>query len=195
MATTSKQLFRPRMRPAFTVLIPCDPERLVKIFGRRLDMEEADVEGDFTARHGVLRIPLDQTRFWTPCLELMIDEVVEDESDSGNQISTIHTRLWGTFTPRPEVWTAFVFAIGTLVILSVLSSVYGLAQLALTRTPIALLVPPVCVLFAGILYLAALVGQGLSLAEMYRLRAFVDDALRDAEAPEEELKPPAIRIA
>jgi hypothetical protein len=33
-----------------------------------------------------------------------------------------------------------------------------------------------------LLYLSALIGQGLSISEMYRLRAFVDDCLREAES-------------
>lgn len=169
---------RPRMRPSFRVQVACSGEEVRDAFERRLGADADGVEGDFSTRHGVLRVPESRRRFWTPCLDLTIDD--DDSSDA--VASGPRARLWGTFSPRAEVWTAFVFTIGTLVIVSVFTGVYGIAQLVLGHPPLALLVPVFAVLAAAIVYLAALVGQGLSIADMYHLRAFVDDCLRDAEA-------------
>lgn len=145
---------------------------------RHLVLDAEDVEGDLSARrHGVLRIPQRKRRFWTPCLDLTIEDAAGDESLP----SRVQTKLWGTFSPRPEIWTGFVFAIGTLVISSVFASVWGVAQLALGHSTFAFLVPVGAVLLAALLYVSALVGQGLSISEMYRLRAFVDDCLREAD--------------
>lgn len=91
-------------------------------------------------------------------------------------------RIWGTFSLRPEIWTAFMFAIGTLVIGSIFASIHGLAELVLGRTPFALLVPLASACRAGLIYVAALVGQGLSISDMCRLRAFIDDSLRESES-------------
>jgi hypothetical protein len=174
------------MRPSFSILVDCDTGRLMESILRQLEVDAEEVEGNLTARLGVLRVPLGQRRFWTPSLELAIDKAVDgtvdDSSHTEGEASTSQSRLWGTFSPRPEVWTAFVFSIGVLVIISVFSSVYGIAQLAMGQTPNALIVPAICIALAGGLYLAALIGQGLSLSEMYRLRAFVDDCLRRAES-------------
>lgn len=164
---------RPRMRPTFVVEVACRGDTLMMIFNRQLLAESEDVEGEFSKRHGSLRIPPGGRRFWTPSLDLTID----DES----QFDAASARLWGTFSPRAEIWTAFVFAIGTLVVVSIFASVFGIAQLALGTPPYALAIPVFAVALAGILYLAALVGQGLSISEMYRLRAFVDDCIREAE--------------
>jgi hypothetical protein len=168
---------RPRMRPSFSVEAACDADRLRSTIGRLLVLDAEDIEGELSARHGVLRIPEEGRRFWTPCLELTIEELEDDPPVE----SLGRSKLWGTFSPRAEIWTAFVFTIGTLVILSIFSGVYGIAQLALGRPPFALLVPLGSALVGALLYVSALVGQGLSISDMYRLRAFIDDCLRETE--------------
>lgn len=98
-------------------------------------------------------------------------------------------RIWGTFSPRAEIWTALVFSIGTLAGVGVFATMIGLAQLGLGWTPSALLALPVVLVASLALQLAALIGQGLSVAEMYRLRAFFDDCLRDTTAAEARAEP------
>ena len=169
---------RPRMRPSFRVPVACSVDRLRDTIERRLVLDAEDIEGELSARHVVLRIPEANRRFWTPGLELTLREVEEEVGES----EKARSQLWGTFSPRDEIWTGFVFAIGTLAVVSLFAFVYGIAQLALDRAPYALLTPIVASVLALLLYVSALVGQGLSISEMYRLRAFVDDCLREAEA-------------
>ena len=166
------------MRPSFRVHVDSPAERLRRVIEARLILDAAEVEGDLSSRHGVLRIPADKRHFWTPCLELTLAESARDESGEQAEQSS----LWGTFSPRAEIWTAFVFTIGTLVVISLFATLFGVAQLVLGHPPFALLLPVAAVFAAGLLYVSALVGQGLSISEMYRLRAFVDDCLREAEA-------------
>lgn len=165
------------MRPSFRVSADCTAEQLRATIVRHLELDSSEVEGDLSSRHGVLRVPVESRRFWTPCLELTIEEVAGDPAGE----TPPRSKLWGTFSPPAEIWTAFVFAIGTLVVVSVFSSVYGIAQLALGRSAFALLTPLGAAVLGVLLYVAALVGQGLSISDMYRLRAFVDDCLREAE--------------
>lgn len=129
--------------------------------------------GTLKSGHCVLEIDPRERRFWTPSLDLMFDASSDEQPDE--------TDLWGTFSPRAEIWTALVFVMGTLAIVSFFATMIGLAQWALGHAPIALLVPVGASVLAALLYVAALVGQGLSIAEMYTLRAFLDDGLREAE--------------
>lgn len=165
---------RPRMRPTFRVEAECDRTDLIESLRRQLEADESDVVGTVSARQCALAVVREDRRFWTPSLDLAFDDVAEAD--------TSRTRIWGTFSPRPEIWTAYVFAIGTLVIASIFAGMYGLAQVALGETPVGLVVPVVAAGAGLVLYLTALIGQGLSIQEMYRLRAFVDDCLRTAEA-------------
>jgi len=165
------------MRPVFTVHAICTSDELMEAFRCRLDQEGEDVVGDFSARHGVLRITQSKRRFFTPCLDLTIEDLGDGEVGADPRT----TKLWGVFSPRPEIWTGFVFSIGTLIILSIFAVIYGIAQLVLGHLPFALLVPVIASALAALLYVSALVGQGLSISDMYRLRAFVDDCLREVE--------------
>ncbi len=169
---------RPRMRPSFRVDVDCSADQLRETIERQLASESEEVEGDLSSRHGFLRVPPDRRRFWTPCLELTL----EDCQPTPGESDPVQSRLWGTFSPRAEIWTAFVFTIGSLIILSVFATMFGVAQLVLGHAPVALLIPVGAAIAAVFVYVSALVGQGLSITDMYRLRAFVDDCLREAEA-------------
>lgn len=164
---------RLRMRPSFRIVARCPSERLRDALARHLAASAGRVGGTLKSGHCVLEIEAANRRFWTPSLDLMFD-AASDERRS-------ETDLWGTFSPRAEIWTALVFVMGTLVIVSFFATMIGLAQWALGHAPIALLVPVGAAIVAVLLYLAALVGQGLSITEMYTLRAFLDDCLREAE--------------
>lgn len=172
----------PRMRPSFRIETPCSNECLQDAFAERLAASAGQVVGTLKSGHCVLEVDARERRFWTPSLDLMFDSASADASP--------RTNLWGTFSPRAEIWTALVFAMGTLAIVSFFATMIGLAQWAIGHSPIALMVPAVAAVIAALLYLAALVGQGLSIAEMYTLRAFLDDCLRDAEARTARAMPP-----
>jgi len=163
------------MRPAFRIEARGDAEGLAEILRARLAAEQPYVDGDVARGQCTLRIPQSEQRFWTPFLDLMFEDAPKESG------GLPMVRLWGTFSPRAEVWTAFVFAIGTLVVVSVFAGVYGVAQLVLGRAPFALLIPLAAICASAFLYVAALVGQGLSISDMYRLRAFLDDCLRESE--------------
>ncbi len=166
---------RARVRPAFQIDALGEAESLAEILRARLEAEHPYIDGTVARGQCTLRVPQSEQRFWTPYLDIMFQDTPQELSERPT------VRLWGTFSPRPEIWTAFVFAIGTLVVVSIFAGVYGMAQWVLGRTPFALLVPPSAACGAGLLYLAALVGQGLSISDMYRLRAFIDDCLRESE--------------
>ncbi|MFK7894461.1 MAG: hypothetical protein AB8G23_01425 [Myxococcota bacterium] len=164
------------MRPAFRIEAEGDSETLATILKERLEAERGYIEGTVARGQCALLIPQSEQRFWTPCLDLMF------EDESAKPQNTSRVKIWGTFSPRPEIWTAFMFAMGVLIILSIFSGIYGVAQLALGRPPLALVIPLVAAFGAAFVYIAALVGQGLSITDMYRLRAFFDDCLRELES-------------
>ncbi len=141
----------------------------------RIDDNPQSVEGDFSRKHGRLHICGEKQHFWSPCLELTVAE--DDESEEG----VVATRVWGTFSPRPEIWLGFVFAIGVCLVVALLAMTFAVAQIMLGHRPWALMVPVVSLLIAVGIYVSAIVGQGLSGDEMYRIRSYVDECLREAE--------------
>jgi hypothetical protein len=163
------------MRPSFTLEVACRGEDAMEILGARLAANPHGVEGSFSRRHGVLCMPEANQRFWSPCLDLTIEEIAETLQDGSPAV-----RVWGTFSPRAEIWTAFVFAIGTLAIVAFASLFFGIAQVLSGHPPWAWVVPVLApVLTAGI-YVSALVGQGLAADDMHHMRAYVEACLREA---------------
>lgn len=170
----------PRMRPSFILEVPCRFRDAMEILRDRLGDNPQGVEGSFSSKHGVLCMPETDRRFWSPCLDLTLDEVTDRVGSSApSRPETV--KVWGTFSPRPEIWTGFVFAIGTLVIVSLASLFFGVAQLMLAHPPWALVVPVVATLLGGAIYTSALVGQGLSADDMYQMRAYVEACLQEAQ--------------
>jgi hypothetical protein len=174
------------MRPSFTASARCRSEDAVAVLRERLDENSQAVEGSFSRKNGVLRVCRENQRFWSPCLDLTIDDAssghapsmppARDDYDEGLKV-----KVWGTFSPRPEIWTGFVFSIGTALVISLVAVIFGSAQFMLGEAPWALLIPPVALLFVAGIYASALVGQGLSGDDIYSIRAYVDMCLREAE--------------
>jgi hypothetical protein len=148
----------------------------------RLEANGQSVEGTFSRKNAVLCMRPGKRRFWSPCLDLTLDGAEDPSADvPGVPKVDPSVKVWGTFSPRPEIWTAFVFAIGVLTVLSVINVFFGIAQFMSGQSPGALLIPVVAILVAAALYASALIGQGLSGDDMYRLRAYLDDCLDEAE--------------
>ena len=113
---------RPKMRPSFRIDVRSSRGRVEDIIETRLAAGRDDIEGTLKTKHCVLEITGPGRRFWTPSLDLMFDDTPSDAA-SGPEPGT---RVWGTFSPRAEIWTSFVFAIGTLAIVGTLSTAYAI---------------------------------------------------------------------
>ena len=150
---------RPKPRPRFTLssrLAP--PEIRARV--------NAQIKGDPRLRGIALeqRIELaiggDEHHFWSPQLVLQMHE-----AEGGG------TQLEARFGPDPYVWALYLFAYGTMLVVTFWALIFGTVQWWLGQTPSALLVAPVLALLAGLVYGASFVGQGLGAEQMYFLRA------------------------
>jgi hypothetical protein len=164
----------PKMRPRFVVEVPCAARHVMAALRDALAQPELEIEGELSERHGVLHVPEVDRRFWSTQLGLTI----EDRAATNDVRAT--TRVLGIFSPHPEIWTGFVFAIGTLVGVAVFGTMYAIVQMAMGDPPWALLAPLIATLLGGLVYTSTLVGQGLAAGEMYLLRSHLDDCLEEA---------------
>jgi hypothetical protein len=161
------------MRPRFSVEVACGVEDVMKALRGRLEDNAQGLSATYSRRHGVLEFPEEQRHFWSPRLSLTVDALDE----AGDR-----TRVSGLFSPHPHIWQAFVFSYGVLFILGFFGLMYGFAELALGRTPWAMLVSLGSGVLAAFVYGATFIGQGLGAEEMYRLRAYLDEGLEAAQA-------------
>jgi hypothetical protein len=174
--TRERTINWPRMRPRFFVDVSCGAEPIMDALRSGGADRGRSIEGHFSVRHGTLMMPEADRQFWSTRLDLTVDE-----EHTGADGTTVPTRVFGVFCPNPEIWQVYVFAMGTLAVLGICGLIYGFVQLALGHLPWALLVPLLCALIGALVYTSTLVGQGLAAPEMYELRSYLDDRLKEAE--------------
>lgn len=157
---------RPRMRPEF--ILPCQGEAR-DFFVRLRDTLVAGGSpyvGQVLNRHAYIQLARDQRSLLSPYLNL---QLVDDEGEC---------TLRGRFTPHPAVWTGFMAVYGVLGMIALGCLVFGLAQLTVKETPWVILAVPVCLGVAGFVYGAAVIGQGLTMDQMYEMRVFAERLAR-----------------
>jgi hypothetical protein len=166
----------PRMRPRFTVEVSCQPNHVMQALRADVRASERGIESHCSDHHAVLSVPEDERQFWSTQLGIAVEGTSRDADDARRP-----TRVLGVFSPHPDVWTAYVFAIGTVVAVSVFSAMYAIVQLTMGHAPSALLVSLIAILVGGLVYTSTLVGQGLAAGEMHQLRSYLEDRLDEAK--------------
>lgn len=163
------------MRPRFIIELDCSAECVMEALRAGVERNEKVIEGQFSERNGELTLPAQERKFWSTHLGLTIEDAVAAGEDGPRP-----TRVLGVFQPRAEIWTAYVFAVGVLVVLGVFGIMVAVVQLTMGHGPWGLLASLLVALIGGLVYTSTLVGQGLALGEMYHLRRRLDDYLEDA---------------
>jgi len=180
-ASTLQDLARPanwpRMRPRFIADVTCDADQVMEAMQDVTQATALPIAGTFSDRHCVLVTSEEERQFWSPQLGITVED-----ARTGADGAPQPVRVLGVFSPHPEIWTSYVFAIGTLAGIGVFGTMYAIVQLSMGHPPWALLAPLLSSLVGGLIYTSTLVGQGLALGEMYRLRSHLDECLEAAEA-------------
>lgn len=160
---------RPRMRPRFEVALRSgESEPLIAEFVAQLRRPDSPAQGRVRNSHVELTTCARQCHVWSPRLNLRLEK-----RDDGSEHVT------GQFAPHPNVWTGFMALYGTLGLSGLFGLIFGVSQWNLDMTPWGLWAVPLALGLMAFTYGAAFIGQGLGADEMYRLRAFLDEALRE----------------
>jgi len=148
--------------------LPLGPEVVVERVRKHLEVSRG-VSGAVLRRTLLLTVSDEDSHFWSPHLDVQLD----DGKDGG-------TLLTAMFTPHPQVWTSFIAVQALFGFLSIGAAVWLTSTLILGHAPMVATGCLGVMLFGGgFAYGAAYVGQGLGSEQMYLLRAFLDEALRD----------------
>jgi hypothetical protein len=113
-----------------------------------------------------IALPVERQRFWSPWLQLSIKS-----HESGTQI-------FGRFSPKPEVWTAFALSYLFLGCVVFFSAMFGLAQRMLGLGGWSLSVTALACVMLVALFLASQIGKGLARQQMAEIRGALDEALQ-----------------
>ena len=147
----------PPMRPTFTIEFPINPDAAIDRLSQLVDDADYPIDGRIAGTHLMLVIPPADRHFWSPWLNIEIHN-----HDTG---SAIH----GRFSPNPSVWTGFMLVYISLATLIFFASMFAVAQWMMNKPPSTLMLIPVLVAIAALLYWASLVGQKIAQKQMHEL--------------------------
>jgi hypothetical protein len=156
------------MRPRFELQLPVQAECWLEALRALLQTDPESLCGQVFSRHAVLQMRDGERTFWSPYLNLEVDE----EPDG--------SAIRGRFSPHPNVWTMFMGVYMLLAIAGLAGLSYGIVQLTLGEWPWGFLVVPASIATFAFVYGATLIGQGLGAEQMYLMRSLVDQACVDA---------------
>lgn len=154
-----------KMQPTFTLDVPGNSYSAIAELRRAIRSPELKDHAQSAAQCVDFKIARADRRFWSPHLSAQLSDT-EDGA-----------KLYGRFSPRPEVWTMFMaIYFGTALVIGV-AAIYGYVQWTLGASPWALVAIPVGIIVIASLHGASLVGQSLSHDQMDLLRARLDRAM------------------
>ena len=154
------------IRPKFNIPSKLSLNEIVEKVKLALDDTNAPVKGTVLATHIILRIPLAEQQYWSPQLDLDIEE-----TENGSLIK-------GRFGPRPSVWLLFIFFYCILAFISLMIMIMGFAQMNLGMSAHILWglhITGVTFLFV---FFTAKAGQKLGFEEMRQLHDFLIFAIK-----------------
>lgn len=155
-----------RIRPRFRLVSPVSQPELLAKFKSQLAEADSPCLGIVIPGHVTLKIPAKGRHFWSPQLDLTL----EDEGEG--------TLLRGLYGPSPGVWSFFALAylalgLGLFFLLVVAFSAYSLGN----DTNVLWWVP----VFLGIgvgLYFMSQMGQKLGADQLFTLHHFTEQVLQ-----------------
>jgi len=149
-----------KVRPRFKIETSYSVEELKKKLQDGLHQEDASCIGIINPGYATIYIPRKDQHYWSPQLNLTFEE-----TEKGSV-------LRGLYSPRPTVWTMFVFFYSIIGLGVLFIAVMGLSYLMLGKPAAILWWVPVLLLIFLSLYLVAHFGQKLGEEQMIILHEF-----------------------
>ncbi|TWU41253.1 hypothetical protein Q31b_26920 [Novipirellula aureliae] len=155
------------MQPVFTLELPIGAEAVIRTIRERIRSSDSLRFAKAAGHCAEFSVDPKEKRFWSPHLSVTLSD-----TEQGSQ-------LYGRFSPRPEIWTFFMFIYFFMACLIFGGGVLGYCQWFMEQTPWALVLIPVSFIVIALLHLASLVGQSLSHDQMEALRRQLDQSIEN----------------
>lgn len=154
-----------RLRPGFSVDLPVAADEAVLRLREGLDGPRSHGPSMAAGRQLDFLIEESQTRLWSPRLTVHVEDAPHG--------CTLRCR----FSPRPEIWTGFMFLYSLCVFAVLFGATLGYVQQVSDEMPWGYWVVPGGLLVIGGIHLAGYVGQRLAAGQMKQLRQRFDSLL------------------
>lgn len=156
-----------RSRPRFRLEVPEKMETIKQKISSSLKSDNPGVKGEVYAEHIHLEIPQIDMHFWSPHLNMTLEEI------DGCTI------IGGRYGPKPTIWTIFLFGYSTLGLTFFFTALAGLVKLSLHQDAQMLWALPFLLIMIFGLYFASQTGQKLGVEQTFRIHHFLEDALSE----------------
>lgn len=147
-----------RLRPRFSVELPVAADEAAVRLREGLETPELQGTSIAAGRHADLMVERSERRVWSPRLNVRIED-----SPGG---STLRCR----FSPRPDVWTGFMFVYFVMVFVVVFGATLGYVQQVSDEKAWGYWGVPLGLLVIAFIHLAGYAGQRLAADQMRELR-------------------------
>lgn len=155
-----------RVRPRFKILSSYSPKELLQRIETQLQNTKTGCYTETLLNNFVvLKINNEEQHFWSPQLSLSIDKL-----ETGCLIR-------GLYSPKPTIWSMFVFLYTGVAVSILFIGLYGLSRLGLNMDAPILWLVPVLVSLAAMLYIIAQIGQKLGAQQMFELHHFFEEVI------------------
>ena len=152
------------MRPTFSVKLPLSADEAIDRI--RTEVDASNLNTMSAGRCAEFRVPESERRFWSPYLSVQLQDTADGSV------------LRGRFSPRPEIWTMFMFVYFVMTFAIFFGAAFGYVQWTLAYSPWGFLAVPIGILVIVLLHVASLVGQRLSSDQTVQLHEQLDLVLR-----------------
>ncbi len=153
------------MRPRFILELPLPADEAILKIREGLDTPKLRDSTMAAGRYAEFLVEEPERRVWSPRLTVRIDDA------PGGSI------LQGRFSPRPDVWTGFMFVYFLVVFVIVFGATLGYVQQASDQTPWGYWAVPFGLLIIAGIHVASYVGQRLGADQMGELRGRLESVL------------------
>ena len=168
-------MFSIRIRPRIREFTNNSIEAVIEKFRAIINSKKYPFQAKIVEHHLIIKYHHDEQEFWSPELTL---EVVENPFKNDEFAEhTEHTLLRGYISPKPSIWTFFIFTYVGLGLACLSFVVYGTSQMMLDQPTNLLWYALGCVIGILAMFIASQVGQRLGDKQTEILVRMVKEAL------------------
>lgn len=153
-------------RPHFTETIDLEPDEAQAKIIREVERVDERCEVKNFPGFVCVRIPEEDRHFWSPRLNLSIDETADGK-----------THVAGIYGPNANVWSLFLYGYLITGSIGLFSGILGWVQWKLDKTPWGLWIFGATVVASIGLYVLAQFGQKIGAAQTFRLHQIYESAM------------------
>jgi len=166
-------MFSIRIRPRIREYTNLFPETVIDNYKSIIDSNKYPFQAKIIEHHLVVKWHNDQQAFWSPELTLeVVDNYMKDDEYAEHKEQTI---VRGYISPKPSIWTFFIFAYVGLGLASLGLIVYGTSQMMLGQPTNLMWYALGCLIGISGLLIASQIGQRLGDKQTEVLLQFVKE--------------------